>query len=649
MGTALTGRSNERPRVLLVEDETLVAMELEDRLTRLGIEVTGVVNTARRAIEEVDRQPPDLVLIDVRLKGPEDGIWAASEIRKHHNLPIVYLTAHADDETLARAQATAPHGYLLKPFEERALFATVTMALIRHRVETMTLLRAEGDKRHRAVLDHMPDGVVVVDATSRIVDANRAAERTFGFPAGGLVGAELDEILPPEVFGSHREWIADLATSAAVARRMAPQRNVRGRRKDDTEFPAEVSIFSFEQNRTPLFGAIVRDIGEQQRLENESAQAHRLEAVGLLSSAIAHDFNNILAAMRMEVAVLRLADPDDVRLGLEALVMLVERGAALTRQLLSFSTQSLEETEEIDVSSALASSQQFCSRLLGRDISCEVQVPADLGRVRLPPGQLSQILMNLILNARDAMPSGGVLRLRAVVECLRDVDAASLEVGEGDFVRIEISDTGTGMTEDVRKHVFDPFFTTKAPGAGTGLGLTSVHRFVRRANGAVTVNSSLGEGTTIAVLLPQAAPAASHADARDDANHVAVEERETRPKSVLVVDDNRELLATIESLLTEHGYQIIAVSGPGAALAELERRTPVDVLLTDIAMPIMSGVELAERVRRYRPGIGVVLMTGFNHGQVTPEHAIEGVARLQKPFSPVELRRALAQATRRSS
>jgi PAS domain S-box-containing protein len=489
------------PRVLIVEDEAVVAMDLEERLRGMGLEVQGTVSSGERAVAVVLESTPSLVLMDIHLRGELDGVSAAERIRAVRDVPIVFVTAHADDRTVARVRAVEPYGFLLKPFDERMLYVTVTMALHNHAMHLVREAKCEDDARLAAILDHMPNGALVVDEQQRILVLNRSGASMFGYTVEEAVGMSLDELVPEEHRGGHAESVRRFLANEVPGALMGQRGPIEGRRKNGTRFPAEASIFHFLHDGRKLAAAIVRDITDRRKLEAQFVQAQRLEAVGRLAAVVAHDFNNVLTVIQIQAELLMRPDlPASARSDVEEITQATTHGSALARQLLLFSKQRALSPEVVVVAWAIEESRTFLSRLAGSRITTDAPAAAAAGATRVDPGQLVQILMNLVVNGRDAMPGGGVLSITA-----ERVDAApdGARGPAGPFVLIRVRDSGRGMDPATRARLFEPFFTTKGPDRGTGLGLASVRLAVEAAGGHVRVETSPGEGTTFSVYLPR--------------------------------------------------------------------------------------------------------------------------------------------------
>jgi CheY-like chemotaxis protein len=378
-------------------------------------------------------------------------------------------------------------------------------------------------------------------------------------------------------------------------------------------------------------------------LEEQYHQAQKMEAVGRLAGGVAHDFNNLLTVILGYCGlVLADFDPSDPR---KADIAEIQKAgasaAALTRQLLAFSRKEIIEPTRLDLNGVLADMRAMIGRLIGEDVQVVLALRPELAPVMADRGQVEQIVMNLAVNARDAMPTGGTLTVEtANVELDAHYGKTHLSVKPGSYVALTVSDTGTGMTQEVQARLFEPFFTTKEPGKGTGLGLATIHGIVARSGGSVGVYSEVGRGTAFKVYFP-----------RTDATGLVVETSPPigRPhaggKTVLVVEDEDGLRELARRLLQRLGYVVLVAANAEDALQLVERSGWIDVLLTDVVMPGASGPELAERLVAQRPGLTVIYMSGYTEEAIV-QHGVlkDGIAFLHKPFTSDALERKINQA-----
>lgn len=507
------------------------------------------------------------------------------------------------------------------------------------------------------LFDDAPGAIVLLDEDDVIQSVNEEFSRLFGFRAAESVGREINELIVPE---GMREEATLLSRRAASGERIGTE-TVRQRRDGTLVHVSILAVpVEFEDGTTHLYG-IYHDISARKRAEQALAeseeqlrQAQRMEAVGRLAGGVAHDFNNLLTVIQGHTQLLLdgLDPADPRREDAEEVWSSVERASALTRQLLAFSRKQILKPKAVDLNAIVSGMEGMLRRLLGNEIHLEAQPAPRVGHVLADPGQVEQVIMNLVVNARDAMPGPGGGRLTIST---RDVDLEpehsarfAYSVQPGPYVLLRVRDTGTGMSPEVRERIFEPFFTTKAPGQGTGLGLSTVFGIVKQSGGHIVVESAEGEGTTIEIYLPRVEKAAGEAEP----------EREVAPdgstagrlETVLVVEDEDAVRALICKVLRTQGYPVLEAANGAAALRQLEtHRGPVHLVITDMVMPGMTGAELAARIRRTRPDLRFLFISGYTEDELVRRGVADGrLVLLEKPFSPVVLARRVREMLART-
>lgn len=395
-----------------------------------------------------------------------------------------------------------------------------------------------------------------------------------------------------------------------------------------------------EDGRVRAYVGVLHDVTDRRRLEEELRHAQKMEAIGRLAGGVAHDFNNALTAIvgNAEMARLSLEDGKDARRFLDAVLDAGRQATDVTRQLLAFARRQVVQPRVLDPAERIVDVRRVLEPVLGEDILIDVRVEADGGRIRMDPGQLEQLLLNFAVNARDAMPEGGVLTLACSrVRVSANHEARRQGVAEGEFVVITVSDTGVGMDEGVRERIFEPFFTTKDTGRGTGLGLATCHGIVLQNRGHILVRSAPGAGAEFRIFLPHHADAGRTHRNRDDS-----EPLRDGHESVLLVEDDPSVLQYNADVLRHLGYSVLAVSDGRSALEAVEGGARPDLLLSDVVLPDLRGTELARRIRGTVPACAVLLVSGYTEESIELSgRADENAAFLHKPYSPSELARVV--------
>jgi signal transduction histidine kinase len=513
-------------RVLVAEDEILIAEELRERLISMGMQVVATVATGEEAIAlaEAEAAMLSLVLMDVRLKGAIDGIDAAAAISDRYDVPVVFLTAHSDDGTINRAKQVSPYGYILKPFHERELKVTMALALHRHVLERR--LR-ESEER-----------------------ARRAEERL--------------------------------------------------------------------------------------------RQAERVEALGRLAGGIAHEINNMMTVV-VGYAGLILTDlpaDDPHRPGLEKLMRAGERSATIAHQLLAFCRQRVLRPVVVNLHEIVADMESMLRPLIGESVVLSFVSEPSGGAVLVDRSQMEQVIVNLAINARDAMPAGGVLTLETRNVRVEAADGPVVsELSPGDYVALAVRDTGVGIDPAVRSRIFEPFFTTKAVGKGTGLGLATVYGAVKQSAGHISVDSEVGRGTTFTIHLPRVYESAQPPASAD------IGELPRGTETVLVVEDEDDVRSFACQALYQQGYTVLAASDGHEALLLAEPKTrEIDLLLTDAVMPNIDGPTLAAKLTARCPDLKVLIMSGYaQSAELEKPGGGDPLRFLQKPFTGPELLRTVRE------
>ncbi|HXG08263.1 MAG TPA: PAS domain S-box protein [Gemmataceae bacterium] len=543
------------------------------------------------------------------------------------------------DQVLGAFEFSGPAAYSL----DESLAETLSSIggevgrFIRHHQGEQAIRASEA--RKAAILESALDAIVTIDQKGNIVEFNPAAEKMFGYDRAAVLGRPMaDLIIPPGLRDKHHQGLARfLAGGPAVV--IGKRVEMIAMRADGREFPVEVAVIPIRGDGPLLFTAYIRDLSEHKRLEAQFLQAQKMEAVGRLAGGIAHDFNNLLTIINgySDVLLSERPGPDESRLMVEEIRKAGERAASLTRQLLAFSRKEFFKPVTLNLNTLLADMEKMLGRLVGEDVEFVI-APADVpSRIKADPGQIEQVIMNLVVNARDAMPQGGRLTVetRNVVLDAAHV-AAHPGAQPGPHVLLAVTDTGCGMDEATKARIFEPFFTTKEFGKGTGLGLATVYGIVKQSGGHIEVESAPGRGSTFRIYLPLIPGSSSERQSAP----AFQEGRET----ILLVEDEHAVRALARDILQRYGYTVLEAASGEAALALFgEHPGPIDLLLTDIIMPTLSGVALAQRLGEARPDLKVLYMSGYTDSALTRHGLQQGETNLLlKPFAP----EALAQAVR---
>jgi two-component system, cell cycle sensor histidine kinase and response regulator CckA len=624
-------------RVLLIEDSDNDAALLLRTLRRGGYAVTMErVETAEAMRAALARQAWDLVLSDYslpRFTGP-----AALHLLQGEgiDLPFIIVSGTIGEETAVAAMKAGAHDFLMKGQLTRLLPAVARE--LREAAERRERRRVEA--RLAGVLDATTEAIIAVDAAQRIVLFNASAERTFGYTAAEVQGQPLDMLLPPQLAAAHRQHLQAFAAATEAAPRSMSERHgaLVGRRKDGSEFPIEASIATLAQEGQTICTVFLQDVSARKQLETQLMQAQKMEAIGQLAGGIAHDFNNLLTAITgyIELALDALPLDQPAYSDLTEAQKAAQRAATLTAQLLAFARKQIIDVRVLDLNQLVLELDKLLRRVLGEHIELITQPTPGLGQVKVDPGQIEQVIVNLAVNARDAMPNGGKLMIETANTVLgSDYAHRHAGVTPGAYVMLVISDTGSGMDAAVQGHIFEPFFTTKAPGKGTGLGLATCYGIVKQHGGHIELYSKAGYGTTFKIYLPQVEESPDPLLPHDPVTAVP-----QGTEVALLVEDESLVRALVGRVLRELGYTVLEATNGEEALHTIHEYagTPIELLITDVVMPRMGGKALAEQLMAVYPRIKVLFVSGYATDTITHHGRLEpGTNFLSKPFTPTAL------------
>jgi PAS domain S-box-containing protein len=467
---------------------------------------------------------------------------------------------------------------------------------------------AEREARLRSILETAPDAIITIDERGIVQSFSAAAERLFGYAPGEVIGRNVKMLMPAPHRENHDDYLARYLRTGEK-RIIGIGRQVEAQRKDGTVFPMQLAVGDVKLGEVHIFSGFITDLTARVKMEQDLRQAQKMEAIGQLTGGVAHDFNNLLTVIsgNLEMLERRLKDAEHRELLKEAQEA-SQLGADLAKRLLAFGRRQSLNPKPIDLNALVGGMVELLRRSLGEMIEIETRLADGLPAIMVDPGQIENALLNLTVNARDAMPTGGQL----IIETARaqiDADyAAYANAVPGIYVTLAVTDTGTGMAPEVRQRAFEPFYTTKGPGAGSGLGLSMVYGFVKQSGGHVQLYSELGHGTTVRLYLPARVDDAGTREQRPAASVARAASGET----VLVVEDDQRVRRVSVRRLKELGYVVIEADSGSAALAVLDREEPIDLLFTDIVMAGgMTGVELAHEARRRRRELKILFTSGY--------------------------------------
>ncbi|HLG56006.1 MAG TPA: response regulator [Vicinamibacterales bacterium] len=653
-------------RLLVIDDSEEDAELILRELARQGFDISHERVDTEGALVAALQKPWHAIISDFSM--PQyDGLKAFEIVKQHgSDVPFIFVSGVLGEERAVAAMRAGAKDYVLKGKLER-LGPVVSRELAeaasrRQRVEVERALQIE-ERRYRSIFDSAAVALVELDLSStkvaldevskhgpveahlvegdelvtraaeqtRILTANAAAVRMVQAEGPGHIVGALASALRPGSGSAWLEILRALVTATGTFQKEVRIETLAGRQID--------VLLAFQVPATLIDSHNVimsmTDVTDRNSLERQIRAGQRLEAVGKLAGGIAHDFNNVLTVIEGYTEFLLKSLPDGDAQHDDALAIqdAARRAEGLTRQLLAFSRRQVAELRVVNLNRLIQEMDRLLRPLIGEDIDVVTALSEDLGLVEIDPTHVEQLIINLAVNARDAMPMGGKLTIETANVRLDESyhETKPADVPPGDYLMLAVSDNGTGMDEETRLHIFEPFFTTKAAGKGTGLGLSTAYGIVKQAGGFIWVYSELGQGTTFRIHLP-AKTGARESLVSMRPTSAALEGTET----ILLVEDQEAVRTLARRVLTKAGYTVLNASDGDQALLALERHTgPVHAVLTDVVMPTMSGRKLADRLSALRPGVKVLYMSGYTDNAIVHHGVLEpGVNFIQKPFTP---------------
>jgi len=512
----------------------------------------------------------------------------------------------------------------------------------------------ESEEKYRILVETSPDAITLFDLNLNIIMVNGPALTLYGCERSEeIIGKSVLDFLVPEQLARAREDIEKLLETGSIG-----TVEYTFLKKDGTFFPVELkaSLILDKKKKPGAILCVSRDITERKRVEQEKAaleeqfrQSQKMEAIGRLAGGISHDFNNLLTIIKgySQLFRIEIKENDPLRRNIEQITKATDRASGLIRQLLAFSRRQIFEMRVLDLNTVLRELEKMLRRVIGEDIELVTLFADDLGRVKTDLGQIEQVVMNLAVNAKDAMPNGGRLTIETANVDLDDAYAHShIDVTPGRYVMLSVSDNGVGMDPEVKERVFEPFFTTKEKDKGTGLGLSTVYGIVKQSEGNIWVYSEPGKGTTFKIYLPRVEEAFEEIDEK-----VVNEELLHGSETILVVEDEEEVRQLAADILGKQGYKVLQAHDEGDALSICEQnRGPIPLMLTDVVMPKINGRALYERLAPLHPEMKVLYMSGYTGNAIVHHGVLEpGINYIQKPFSMEGLVREVRQVLDKDS
>ncbi len=612
------------PAIVIVEDESIVALDIRNHLDKLGYSVSGIFSSGEEVLKHIEELSPDLVLMDIKLQGKLDGIETSLKIREKIRIPVVLLTAFADPGTIERAKQIGPFGYIIKPFESRELYSTIETALYRADLDRKLF---ESEEKYRKLFEDDLSADLITDADGNIMDYNLAFQRIFE-----LNGKNITERRSfSELFPDNQSGEKILSDVRNLKRIELLELNLRTFKGKELTILANL-IGSFRDGEFTGLKCYLIDITQRKSLEKQLRQSQKMEAIGRLAGGVAHDFNNILTVIFGYVSIMEENEKikENIRSELDGLKAAASRASTLTRQLLAFSRRQMMQPVSLKLDDVVRDMEKMLRRLINEDISISLNLFAQETLVTIDPGQFEQVLINLIVNSRDAMPGGGKIKIgssRVNVSEEKRMLLGSLM--PGDYYLLSVEDNGEGISPDNISRIFDPFFSTKPEEIGTGLGLSMVYGIIKQSGGNILVNSCIGEGTSFMIYLPLT----DQPEHKSESENISPSGRKGSG-TILLVEDDSTVRSMVGQALTQHGFSVLTAENSREAIHISENtENNIDLLFSDYIMPHMNGDKLAETIKADRPDIRVLIMSGYpDKATAKKDFENRGWGFLFKPF-----------------
>jgi PAS domain S-box-containing protein len=653
------GVPKQAPRILIVDDEAHNRHLLEVMLAPEGY-LLETAASGEEALAMVARKPPDLILLDIMMPGM-DGYQVAARFKGDpttKNIPVIMVTALGDRNARILGLSAGAEDFLSKPVDRAELCVRVRNLLrlkaygdycdeyskmLEGEVTSRTADLVESEHLYRSTFDAAPVGIVHVDLDGRWLRVNEHLCNLLGYSREELQSRAVQEFVKRNDVNDEAESFLEIA-ARTFDRHVVDEKQYRRRDGSLLWARVNISVHRDAEGQPQYFIFVIEDITDRRTVESQARQANKMDALGRLASGIAHDFNNLLTVILGFAEIVNedaaVADKHGKDLG--EIIQAAQRATGLTKQLLAFSRQQVLHTTPLDVNGLISGMTGMLRMLIGENIEVTLALAPDLPLALADRGQLEQVVMNLVVNARDAMPRGG----RVTIET-KDVDVGESSfheevVMEGRYVMLAIADTGDGMSKETQQRLFEPFFTTKETGKGTGLGLSTTYGIVKQSKGYIWVYSEPGRGTTFKVYLPRSdrgAPAPVLAPG------VAAPVKRAS-ETVLLVEDEAGVRYLSKRILTNAGYHVLEASnGDDAERVFAGHADSIALLVTDVVMPGCGGPELLSRLKAHAPGLRVLYMSGYTEQSAAYLKGIDGdLPFVQKPFTAEELVRQVRGA-----
>jgi PAS domain S-box-containing protein len=619
----------DKKKILIVEDDIIVSEDIKAKLESLNYRILDMVSSGKQVLKVINTSLPDLILMDIKLKGDLNGIQVAEIIRAQYSIPIVFLTAYSDDALIERAKKVKPEGYIVKPFDEVELKITIEIALYKFFMDDKLRIQHEW---YSTTLKSIGDAVIATDAKGNVQFLNPIAQKLTAWNEKDAIGQPLSRIF----------YIVNEKTRKRCenpVEKVIETGEIQGLANDTVLIAKDGKEFIIADSGSPIRNAngkivgvvlVFQDITHKKILERQLIQAQKMDAIGTLAGGIAHDFNNMLSVITGNISyALSLLDDEDREL--KETLSDVEVGARqaqkLTQQLLTFAKGGHPIFKKCAIIPVISDAAIFACR--GTNVRCDLNLPSDLWNVEIDPGQINQVINNIVINAVQAMPDGGIITIRGQ-NYEADKADSFLSLSQGRYVQISFQDSGVGIPKSYLSKIFEPYFSTKQK--GSGIGLASVYSIIQHHHGHITVESKLEEGSTFVIYLPATTDEIAESAAPPCFSHKG-------QGNILIMDDLESVLQMSGRILKKLGYEPYFATDGAHAVKKykeaLESNNPFKLVILDLMVPGgMGGIETLQELKEIDPDVKAVVSSGYSNNPIMSDFQSYGfVDVIPKPYT----------------
>jgi len=601
--------------ILIVEDEAVVALDIKLILENSGYTVFKVCNSSDQLFKYLENSSrPDLILMDVHIKGSLDGTEASLEVKSLYDIPVIFLTAFADKDTIAKAKNSYPYGYIIKPYDKRKLLIIIEMGLNIINLEKEVKRR---EKLFATTFNSIVDAVIITDNNNRIKYLNPVA-------ASMISAADFQERKFEDLF--QIKFDQDKSRGSFVDKYGKEKTlEIKKNRIDDSLYNKDGFVWILTDITIPVF------------LETQLRESQKMEAVGRLAGGVAHDFNNLLTVI-MGYCSLILDNTDliDKEDGLKNDILGIQttsqKAIKLTKQLLTFSRNQVHSPRHVNLNEIIGELGNIFEKLIPDDIGISVNLCDENAIINIDPIQIEQILINIVVNSRDAIKKNGHIQIStSVIKKIKQINPMIRQMSRGEYILLTIEDNGSGIPKEIHSKIFEPFFSTKKEGKGVGLGLSTVYGIVQNSGGFIDLHSSPGKGSIFNIYFPRVLDAIPSGIIKTE-----LKNQDAGKEVLLIVEDDEFVSSIMTRILINKNYKVIEAKNAGEALIICEKaQIPIELIITDLFMPLISGLELSQRIKSIFPEIKTLFTSTHNLDSIQDEILLKEIENfIQKPFDP---------------